>query len=139
MEESESRQIATGPGTLRRGKKAKACQEVPGVSFSRGISIFSCDFLKCCMYVPILIRPARSLPKCLYSRFISTSHVLEDFLDFHGAKNSQQWYFYRELTAAVRHISLGAYSLKHVLTRLAFYDLPETGDFSRQGERRMIF
>lgn len=26
----------------------------------------------------------------------SSSHLLEDFLDYHGAKNNSRWYFYRE-------------------------------------------
>ena len=37
---------------------------------------------------------------------MSSSQLLEDFLDFHGAKNSHDWYFYRELSAAVWHLSL---------------------------------
>ncbi len=72
--------------------------------------------------------------KRLYSKLIGTSQVLEDFLDFHGAKNSKEWYFYRELSAAVRHLSLGGYSQLHILNRLAFYGLSDTRDFENEGK-----
>ncbi len=134
----EPRQIAPGPDTRRvegAGEQKKVCE----ISFAQKIDIFSRDFLKCCMYVADFNTVNKAFTKMLYSRFIGTSQVLEDFLDFHGAKNNQTWYFYRELTAAVRHISLGAYSLKHVLNRLVFYDLPETEDFACKGEEAHEF
>jgi phosphotransferase system HPr-like phosphotransfer protein len=65
--------------------------------------------------------------------------LLEDFLDFHGAKNNKGWYFYRELSAAIRHLSLGANFQKHLSNRLLFYDLPEYGDFKEEGEATLDF
>ena len=65
--------------------------------------------------------------------------LLEDFLDFHGAKNNTNWYFYRELTAAVRHLSLAANFQKHISNRLVFYDLAEVGDFPVEGETTLDF
>lgn len=109
------------------------------ISFDEKIRIFSHDFLKCCLYVADAPTHGFAFTKMLYSRFIGTSQVLEDFLDFHGAKNSQKWYFYRELAAAVRHISLASYSLKHINNRLVFYDLPDTGAFARDGEKTHAF
>jgi len=60
--------------------------------------------------------------------------LLEDFLDFHGAKNNKDWYFYRELSAAIRHLSLGANFQKHLSNRLLFYDLSDYKDFKKDGE-----
>ncbi|MBC2710848.1 MAG: HPr family phosphocarrier protein [Desulfosarcina sp.] len=79
------------------------------ISFSEKVRIFSSDYLKCCIYISNRQTPDHVFTKKLYSKLISTSQVLEDFLDFHGAKNSEDWYLYRELCATVRHLSLGAY------------------------------
>lgn len=72
--------------------------------------------------------------KSLYSKLITASYLLEDCLDFHGAKNNSSWYFYRELAAAVRHISLAGYAQKHISTRLIFYDIDRKEDFRKQGD-----
>jgi hypothetical protein len=61
------------------------------------------------------------------------------FLDFHGAKNNKTGIIYRELTAAVRHLSLGAYSQKHITNRLVFYDIPDFDEFREQGEKTLDF
>lgn len=65
--------------------------------------------------------------------------LLEDYLDYHGAKNNKDWYFYRELSAAVRHLSLGANFQKHLSNRLLFYDLPDSGDFQKEGDVTLDF
>jgi phosphotransferase system HPr-like phosphotransfer protein len=65
--------------------------------------------------------------------------LLEDFLDFHGAKNNKNWYLYREYSAAVRHLSLGANFQKHLSNRLVFYDLANTEDFEAEGEKTLVF
>jgi len=83
--------------------------------------------------------PKNTFSKMLYSKLISTSMLLEDFLDYHGAKNNKDWYFYRELSAAVRHLSLGANFQKHLSNRLLFYDLPEYGDFKKEGDLTLEF
>jgi phosphotransferase system HPr-like phosphotransfer protein len=49
------------------------------------------------------------------------------------------WYFYRELTAAVRHLSLGGYSQKHISNRLIFYDLSDVDDFRDKGYATLDF
>jgi hypothetical protein len=64
---------------------------------------------------------------------------LEDLLDFHGAKNNKNWYFYRELSASIRHLSLGCYSQKHISNRLAFYELPDSDAFGREGLATLEF
>jgi phosphotransferase system HPr-like phosphotransfer protein len=107
--------------------------------FTEKVRIFSHDLLKCCTYIIGFKDPRYGFTKKLYSKLISTTQLMEDFLDFHGAKNNNNWYVYRELTAAVRHVSLGAYSQKHIANRLVFYDLPDSQAFAQEGERTLAF
>ena len=109
------------------------------ISFSEKVRIFSSDYLKCCRYISDRQTPDHVFTKKLYSKLISTSQVLEDFLDFHGAKNNEDWYLYRELCATVRHLSLGVYCQKHILNRLIFYDITDKEAFQEQGERTLRF
>ncbi|MBW2739804.1 MAG: HPr family phosphocarrier protein, partial [Deltaproteobacteria bacterium] len=103
-------------------------------SFDEKVKIFSCDYLKCCVYISNLEQNSIFFTKKLFSRLIASSQILEDFLDYHGAKNNKNWYYYRELSAAVRHLSIGSYSQKHISNRLVFYDLVNTEDFDREGK-----
>ena len=109
------------------------------ISFSAKIQIYSHDYLKAFVYIATADCPLSIFTKKLYSKLISTSHLLEDFLDFHGAKNNSNWYFYRELSAAVRQLGLGGYAQQHIANRLEFYDLPDTGEFTREGEVTLDF
>lgn len=109
------------------------------ISFYEKLRIFSSDYLKCFVYILKFTSPEYLFTKNLFSKLIGTSQVLEDFLDFHGAKNSKEWYFYRELSAAVRHLSLGGYSQTHILNRLGFYGLPDTKDFEKEGTNTLYF
>lgn len=109
------------------------------ISFAEKLKMFSHDYLSCCAYISNFDVSQYVFTKKLYLKLISASQLLEDFLDFHGAKNSKDWYFYRELSAAVRHLSLGGYSLKHILNRLAFYELPDTEAFKRKGYEALDF
>ncbi len=102
--------------------------------FLEKAKIFSHDYLMCCLYLSQLDDPKDAFTKKLFAKLISTSLLLEDFLDFHGAKNNKTWYYYRELSAAVRHLSLGANFQKHISNRLGFYDLPDYGDVRKEGD-----
>ena len=108
-------------------------------SFAEKVRTFSNDYLKCCIYISGVDRLEVAFTQKLYSTLVSTSLLLEDFLDFHGAKNNQNWYFYRELTAAIRHLSLAANFQKHISNRLVFYDLADVSDFPKQGETTLDF
>ena len=114
-------------------------QSPSGSSFKKKVRLFSHDYLKCCLYISGADDPKNVFTKMLYSKLISTSMLLEDFLDYHGAKNNKAWYIYRELSAAVRHLSLGANFQKHLSNRLLFYDLPEYGEFQKEGEVTLDF
>jgi hypothetical protein len=107
--------------------------------FAEKVRIFSNDYLKCCIYISGADRRDFGFSQKLYSTLVSTSLLLEDFLDFHGAKNNKNWYFYRELSAAVRHLSLAANFQKHISNRLGFYDLSDIGDFPKQGGKTLDF
>jgi len=107
--------------------------------FAEKVRIFSNDYLKCCIYISGVDQFEVAFTQKLYSTIVSASMLLEDFLDFHGAKNNQNWYFYRELTAAVRHLSLAANFQKHISNRLVFYDLADVSDFPKQGETTLDF
>jgi phosphotransferase system HPr-like phosphotransfer protein len=109
------------------------------ISFGDKVRLFSADYLRCCAYLAGDPLQPHSFTKKLYSKLAGTSQVLEDFLDFHGAKNNKEWFFYRELSAAVRHLSLGGYSQKHILNRLIFYDLPDSPEFREAGYQVAIF
>ncbi len=109
------------------------------ISFFEKVKLFSQDYLKCCLYIVNVDDSHHAFTKKLYSKLVSESQLLEDFLDYHGAKNNNQWYYYRELAAAVRHLSLASYSQKHIQNRMAFYDLGDTRDFENAGRLTMIF
>jgi phosphotransferase system HPr-like phosphotransfer protein len=64
---------------------------------------------------------------------VSSSKVLEDFLDIHGAKNNSNWYYYRELVSTIRNLSEASYSQKHISKRLPIYHLAETDEFQESG------
>ncbi len=105
--------------------------------FIEKTKIFSSDYLKCCKY--IIDADHMGFTKKFYSKMISNSVLLEDFLDFHGAKNNSRWFFYRELSAAVRYISLSGYAQRHILKRLDFYYLKDADKFREYGEKAEIF
>ena len=113
-------------------RRARAAQEESG-SFSERIHHFSRDFLNCCAYLCESEPSRETFTKGLYAKMVSSSKVLEDFLDFHGAKKSSEWYYYRELVSSVRNLSEASYSQKHIWIRLRFYNLTETDRFEEAG------
>ncbi len=109
------------------------------ITFVEKVRIFTHDYLKYCIFISEKDLETHVSNKKLYSSLISTSQLLEDFLDFHGAKNNKDWYFFRELSAAVRHLSLGCYSQRHILNRLLFYELADWEKFKTEGEATFDF
>ncbi len=91
------------------------------ISFKEKANIFSFEYLKCILFVVEVEDDDYVYTKKLYSKLITTSHILEDFLDFHGAKKNKEWVFYRELSATIRHLALACYSQRHILNRFGFY------------------
>jgi phosphotransferase system HPr-like phosphotransfer protein len=108
-------------------------------TFADKARLLSDEYLRLCLFL-MRFDPARHLyTKQLFSRLIASSQILEDFLDYHGAKNNTDWYFYRELAAAVRHLSLASYSQKHIINRLQAYGLAEVEEFARHGRETLDF
>jgi len=114
-------------------------QSVCSITFKEKVQIYSHDFLKACVYIAGFDRNENPFTKKLYSRMTATSHLLEDFLDLHGAKNNRDWFYYRELASLIRHISLSCYSQRHIANRIPFYDLPDIADFEAQGRITLDF
>ncbi len=93
------------------------------ITFKEKVNIFSFEYLKCIIFILSFDDDEYIFTKKLYSKVVTTSKILEDFLDFHGAKKNKEWVFYRELAAAIQHLSLACYSQRHILNRLMFYSL----------------
>lgn len=110
-----------------------------GSAFFNKVRIYSHDFLKACVYISSFSSPDHIFTKKLYSRLVATSHLLEDFLDLHGAKNNKEWFFFRELASSVRHLSSSGYSQRHIANRMKFYDLPDIGCFKEEGDKTLEF
>ena len=108
-------------------------------AFAEKASIFSHDYLKCCLFVAGPEKPEGHFTQKFYSTLASASTLLEDFLDYHGAKNNKNCYFFRELTAAMRHIGLASNFQRHISNRLLHYDLPDSADFQNDGEAALDF
>ncbi len=111
------------------------------LSFMEKTEAFSSAYLRCCIFIVEKAKESKGefFTKKLYSKLISTSVLIEDFLDVHGAKNNSQWYYYRELAATVRHISLAGYAQKHIANRLEFYDLENQENFKEDGQETFAF
>jgi phosphotransferase system HPr-like phosphotransfer protein len=101
--------------------------------FAVKVQVFSEEFLKCCIYLCETESVRETFTKKLYAEMVSSSKLLEDFLDFHGAKNNSNWYYYRELVSTVRNLSEASYSQKHIFKRLPVYNLAETEGFEEAG------
>ncbi|VEN75333.1 Phosphotransferase [Candidatus Desulfarcum epimagneticum] len=109
------------------------------MSFSQRVETFSHDYLKCCAYIRDFGAGEDIFTKMLFSKLSASSQLLEDFLDVHGAKNNRDWFYYRELAAAVRHLSLGGYAQKHILNRLHFYELEDDVEFEKDSRKTRNF
>lgn len=109
------------------------------LSFMGRVSFYSHNYLRCMRYITSFESTDNSFTKSLFAKLAMTSHLLEDFLDFHGAKNNSDWYFYREMAAAVRHLSRAGYTQKHISNRLARYDIDNKRPFRKHGELVLNF
>ena len=94
--------------------------EYCGISFFEKLRQYSDDYFQCCRFLATCREPEALFTKKFYSKLVASSHLVEDFLDFHGAKNNKNWYLFREMSAAVRHLSMAAYIQEHISNRLVF-------------------
>jgi phosphotransferase system HPr-like phosphotransfer protein len=108
-------------------------------AFLQKVGVFSHDCLKCCLLLRDPEAGRGPYTQKFYSTLASASTLLEDFLDFHGAKNNKNWYLFREYIATLRHIALACNFQKHIGNRLGHYDLPDSAEFQRDGEQALEF
>ncbi len=109
------------------------------VTFSEKVKIFSYSLLKCCLFISNSDASGYPFSKILFSKLITSSKLMEDFLDFNGAKNNKQWFYYRELAASMLHLCMASYSQKHILDRLLYYKLGGTSNFRAEGKKNLLF
>ena len=109
------------------------------ITFSKKVQIYSHSLLKCCLYISNSDASGYPFSKILFSKLITSSKLMEDFLDFNGAKNNKQWFYYRELAASMLYLGMASYSQKHILNRLVFYKLDDTTDFVSEGDKNLLF
>ncbi|MCM8821340.1 MAG: hypothetical protein NC831_00780 [Candidatus Omnitrophica bacterium] len=69
------------------------------------------------------IKHKTSCGKEFFVTFTKESDKLESFLDDHGAANNKSFYYFRELTAAVRWFTQAIFQNLHILTRYSLYHL----------------
>lgn len=112
-------------------QKTARVQQVLG--FVEKANLFSQEFLKLCIYLCESETVRETFTKKLYAQMVSSSKLLEDFLDLHGAKNNSEWYFYRELVSSVRNLAEASYSQKHIYISLPFYHLADTDRIEEAG------
>lgn len=98
-------------------------------TFLRLVNHFSDELLEICQFFVQELRDPERATERLYARLIYASKLVEDLLDYHGAKNSRSWYKYRELVASVLNFSSAAFTMKHIVSRIAFYDIGSDSTF----------
>lgn len=87
------------------------------------------DYLRVCHYLVKGQDPNSVFPQKLLGGLVSEALLLEEFLDWYGAKNNTKWYFFRELCAAMLHIGNASKYLSYLHSRFDSYDLPNVGTY----------
>lgn len=87
------------------------------------VSHFADELFEICQF--FLSRQEEKIPDTerLYARMAYASKLVEDLLDYHGAKNNQRWYYFRELVASILNFSAAAFTMKHIVSRTGFYEV----------------
>lgn len=80
------------------------------------------------------------LTRPLLGKFLTQAAQIEELLDAYGAKNNNDWYTFRSLTAAIKLFSNVSYELLHIRHVLPAYQLlPIEHDFNRATKKIMDF
>jgi phosphotransferase system HPr-like phosphotransfer protein len=93
------------------------------------IASFADELLDICQF--FVSQADATLPDSerLFARLSYASKLVEDLLDYHGAKNNQVWYKYRELVASILNFSAAAFTMKHIVSRISFYEIGANDSF----------
>jgi phosphotransferase system HPr-like phosphotransfer protein len=97
--------------------------------FINQVSVFADELLDLCQF--FVSQGDGHLPDTerLYARLTYASKLVEDLLDYHGAKNNQRWYRYRELVASILNFAAAAFTMKHIVSRITFYEIGADDSF----------
>ncbi|MBW1917324.1 MAG: HPr family phosphocarrier protein [Deltaproteobacteria bacterium] len=102
---------------------------IPFKVFLKLVNNFSDELLELCQFfVHDSLDQERDTER-LYARLIYASKLVEDLLDYHGAKNNLSWYTYRELVASVLNFSSASFTMKHITSRMEFYEIGQDDYF----------
>ena len=81
--------------------------------------------------------------KCYYSHLLTSTDLLEVFLDNSGARGNKNWLFFTELIASIRNFVIAASQLQHILDRYEGYDMKiseeESKEFLNEATETMDF
>jgi len=83
------------------------------------------EILKICSYLKEQGNKDDVFTKRFYGNLTAQSRILEDFLDDYGAQNNLTWIYLRELMASARYMGFSSYTLNHIITRYALYELED--------------
>jgi len=99
--------------------------------FADRVTHFSDDLLELCQF--LVTHRSENAPDTerFYAQFVYASKLVEDLLDYHGAKNNQTWYKYRELVASVLNFASAAFTMKHIVSRMNFYKVGQDNSFQQ--------
>lgn len=103
--------------------------------FEVKVQAFAADYLRVCRYLVKIQNPDNFFPQKLSGVLAYEALLLEEFLDWYGAKNNKRWYFFRELCAAMLHIVNANKYLTYMALRLDSYELPHSANFKVNLER----
>ena len=89
------------------------------LSFYDKIPLFTHNLLKFFYFLNENSRTPFTLTKKFFLTLATEAQLLEDMLDFHGAKNNDEWFLFREFCASTYHLSMAAYYHLHLLSRFS--------------------
>ncbi|MFP3867890.1 MAG: HPr family phosphocarrier protein [Desulfobacteraceae bacterium] len=102
---------------------------IPFKIFLKLANNFSDELLELCQFfVHDSLDQERDTER-LYARLIYASKLVEDLLDYHGARNNLSWYTYRELVASVLNFASALFTMKHIVSRMEFYEIGQEDSF----------
>ncbi len=102
---------------------------ISNTEFVALVDTFADELLDLCQFFVSEAHTTLPDTERLFARLTYASKLVEDLLDYHGAKNNQQWYRYRELVASILNFSAAAFTMKHIVSRISFYDIGAEKDF----------
>lgn len=93
------------------------------------VDAFADELLDICQFFVSQAQSKLPDSERLFARLSYASKLVEDLLDYHGAKNNQLWYKYRELVASILNFSAAAFTMKHIVSRISFYEIGADDSF----------